>query len=531
MTNLAPATGHKTAAHKPPETTAGKPRNLASNIEGLARRYWKVEPRPVAFIDCTGGGLDDSGRKVPIVGPVSLGDVLRVRGDLGGSVYLCGSEAAPSIARWVTEAEVEGWIRRRVFSDDERPSGVWEHAQSRRQLRVTVASPWFGSASAEVASEAWRWIGGRIGEVFTGAGLAGSPGATGLDLLARSIPADHVYPSLITEVADEIRDSSGQQRAELVAAGAEVEAFYELDMRFAYAAVCRGLPSGSPTRYVGEEGGDYSARRVLASWEVPAGWRGPGLLPSKADDGSWRWLSKPGEHGRGWLDGSEARLARVHGWRIHVAQTLLWPNDRPDPLRTWITKLLGVFAEVEVASERREVTEAVAKAARSMVRSVVVQAIGQLQGRPQVVTCSAPVAEASAMPTSAVKPHLSPDAKTVLWHETRPSRWPELARPEWCSVIWARTRCRLLEANQADRKVGALHLPPGVGLIGFRGDCLYLDGDPRWPDDGRVGRYRVKTSLGPITVPGTITALDQLRRSGGSSRARAAIERAKAATR
>jgi hypothetical protein len=49
-------------------------------------------------------------------------------------------------------------------------------------------------------------------------------------------------------------------------------------------------------------------------------------------------------------------------------------------------------------------------------------------------------------------------------------------------------------------------------LVAIRGDAVYLSHHPRWPDDGRDGRLRVKGHVhGPLPWPADWTALNRLR--------------------
>src|SRR5260221_684717 len=80
------------------------------------------------------------------------------------------------------------------------------------------------------------------------------------------------------------------------------------------------------------------------------------------------------------------------------------------------------------------------------------------------------------------------DGDRLVWVEQAPNATPDLAHPEWSSTIWARARARLLSAPSS---TGALSLDSSQ-VVAFSTDAIYATCDPHWPDDGTVGRWRLK---------------------------------------
>src|SRR5262249_5827615 len=93
-------------------------------------------------------------------------------------------------------------------------------------------------------------FGSVVGETY-GVPLKGTPAATGLELVRRTLPrkrggAAHRYPILDTDTQNLIRAHCGQARNENYAADpdaaalipARIPGMYVYDMRFAYAALC-----------------------------------------------------------------------------------------------------------------------------------------------------------------------------------------------------------------------------------------------------------------------------------------------------
>jgi hypothetical protein len=91
------------------------------------------------------------------------------------------------------------------------------------------------------------------------------------------------------------------------------------------------------------------------------------------------------------------------------------------------------------------------------------------------------------------------------------SAFLDYVRPEWSSQIWGRTRARLLlHRDYSGTFTGALTLPYEQ-IVAQRLDSLLLTEDPRWPDDGKRGRFRVKGIYpGPIPWPQSGEDLSQL---------------------
>lgn len=485
------------------------------------RRNRRVTPRARCWLSIDDGTVWPPAVGDGVRGPggVELGAVLGfARGRGVGIVHAVGSTAG----EWVTAAAVSvapaGWTPGRQHLHGVGSVARWVHDDGHQVVIVDAASWGAEGVTARQAAEGFA-----LGvELIRDAGprhLArwepiGTPSAAGRDLLARVLPesADG-WPVPAPELAELIRSTTGQGRAELIRPGVDVDELVELDMRLAYGAVAWGLRSGVPTwhRYAPPtswDGGRLNGR-YLVEWSAPEGWAWPGILSARTDDGI-RWPLT----GRGWADGCEVDLALSFGWTVHVVEGWTWPAGGADPMRRWASMLTDAAGAAEKAARVGQVSHQVARCARGVARSMLVAAIGALWGAPHRVTRTCPV-ELAGGPGGppAGAPGVALRGDVVTWQELAPAAWPEMAHPEWAAHIWARTRCRLLSAPTAARgvKAGALHLDP-ERTIGFRTDCLYLAGPvPAWPDDGKAGRYRRKRSVpGPLRVPGDLVSLDRV---------------------
>lgn len=497
-----------------------------------ARRYWSHKRRPLAFVPTGGGvGVDSSGQQLRVGG-----ELVELLDGLAGyrMVYLCGADAG-RVVRAMFGAEPEGWQRVALHEHDRHPSVTFSRGD--QSVRFAAVGVWTGDDATDPAAvcEAWRWMADNVAP--TGGQLLATPSSTGRDWMARLLPRDIELPTLTDELCEQIRASSTQHRMELLGGGRDVPGMVELDMRLAFAAVLRQLPVGVPVRMTGEPSvyDPYRAGRYFGKWEVPADWSGPGLLPSTTGDG-WTWISRPGSTASGWVDGAELALARRQGWRVTVTESMVWPERALcDPLRQWAELLGGWYVKLDRGAVTG-LSDRAAAVARRMVRATIIHAIGSLRGKPQQVTRTCPEHLAAELVPAGSDWWVTADG-TVTWTEHTEPAWAEWVRPEWTAAVWARTRCRLLEspgakvAGRVTPKVGALHLPVGVELLGFRGDALYLTDDPRWPDDGAIGRFRVKVEHGPLSVPESLHELDEVRRNYSAAPAAESISSARAALR
>jgi hypothetical protein len=412
-------------------------------------------------------------------------------------VMLTGRPAAswPEVRAWATAGAGTGWAEGDHWLGSTSAPVFRFRSMSGREVEVRSGEAWFGSARPEAAAEAWELVRQVVERRFEGGGLLASPGATGVELMARSIPPSHDgYPTVSDEVQGVIRAATTQGRNELVEVEA-LPALVEFDCRWAYAALCRELPSG-PAVWNRGEPADWSP--FTQGWyrctvTVPAGWGQLGIVPELTADG-WVW-PRSGTI-TGWVSAVEVAQARRWGWSVTIHEGWTFPEpERPHPLDRWSRQLIAAREDVAQAEASAEVRAA----ASSAVRAILLHAIGSWWGSTRDVTRSAPIDQAEP---AAGAHDLTVDGDLLTWTETVTAGRPAMVHPEWSATIWARCRARMLDGPGAGRtRTGALHVP-APSVVAIRTDALYLTSDPGWSDDGAVGRlYRRRTIAGPHQPP------------------------------
>lgn len=470
----------------------------------------RIIPRTTAFLDwTTGEGITDDGRAwhlgahAPVARIVEHAAVEKV-----ARVMLTGPRphaADPDLWRAWSTAAPEGW----EIGHHDGTMPILRFRDEVARVEVMRAAMWWGSEirSPDVCRLAWLELAAAIGDRWPGAVLMTTPATTGRDLLARSIPEGTEWPCLPDDLAQLIRETSGQGRIQWLGTSARtLDAVYGYDGRVMYAALCRELPGGRCEHIPGEPSSTHARCRVRATWTVPEDWRHVGLLGMRDDNGGWTYPDRPGERGTGWIDGAELHMARRWGWSVKVHEALIWPQraGRAGPLDGWSKRLVDLLALYRPVAATDPVAYAVGRA----LRQIIITTVGALVGTGQVVTRATPLGD--PIPADAVSPHVADGV--VMWGERRPAAWPQMVHPEWSAAVWARCRARILDGPPCrGRRTGALHVHPDH-LLAIRTDALYVTSDPRWPDDGGAGRLRrTMVRRGPLRAPQSPAELLALR--------------------
>ena len=414
-------------------------------------------------------------------------------------VGVLGDGTLDGLRRWATAELREPWRHGSHYAEDPaRPVLKFENTTSGQRVTVIRASSWFGDDATSVDSvrDSWSQLDELVAAGWSGAKLLDSPAGTGTDLFLRSIPKGREWPTPPSEVAELIRATSGQGRIECCPADFTIPRLIENDGRLMYGGLCWSLPGA----FVSDDDGPYvpfARARYLVRVEVPAGWDHVGILGVKDSTGPWRYPSKPGEVFETWADGSELAVASDHGWPFVVLRRLMFEEGKP--LDKWAEQLVGLGLD-----------ESLPKLVRVGARAMLLHGLGSFTGRPRRLTRSVPLAEAERVPPEAVDVRVEA-GEMVYAVEERP-RQPMLVQPQWPAAVWGRARAALLDRPRLG--VGALRLPRET-VVAFRTDAIYTTEPTGWADDGKAGRFRVKsTREGPFPAPMSSADLLAIRDEG-----------------
>lgn len=433
--------------------------------------------------------------------------------------------------RWLQAAQLpEGWHPDGHYLRPPAPLFRFHHDDGRR-LTVMRGATWWGEGDHRVleAVEAWHLLGELVAAHFDEGRLLTTPASTGRYLLMRSITFGRSWPVLEDDTQELIRATSGQGRIQHFDRGdVSSTTVVGYDARLAYAAVATELGAGVPVHDTTDEYAGYQRGRYRVRARVPRDWPNAcqcgapghgtiGLLPCAEHDGSWSWPAGPGEVFTTWVDSSELHVALAHGWGVTILERLLFPmppypaltrrSGQPTkrgPLDAWAPKLAALRAA------HQEANPMVANA----LRMIVLTGIGALHGRGHASTHVVDIDQAGEVPADVTDVERVDDWLVYVEGADDAARWAAMSHPEWSAAIWGRARARLLDAPGRSRtdRTGALHVP-ARSVLAFRTDAIWLWGhDPRWHDDGRLGRYRRAHVLERVALPHTSRELDQLRK-------------------
>lgn len=478
----------------------------------------------VAFIDyATGRGVLDTGAPVPVTytpkrGRMPLAALLETARAAGVRRVLLTGKRPPE--RWL-EDQAEGWRPdpRGHYFDATDPTGrfIGPTDQDRVELRRTAAWLGEGAYTPRQAREAFALLVSALRAVARDrVGLMASPAATGQSLWAASLPEQWDGAQLPEELMILTRKSSPQHRMEVLghcykgcdahldAPRGKLPELHYLDGRLMYLACTRGRLAAPGRKLTAEQAEDllttnpYARARLYGAFKVPDGWDGPGLLMEPHPDGShWHAPNRPGYLGYTWADSLEWWEARRQGWHVGM-EGGGYQFHGPPVLETWTARVLRMRETVQ-AADADDTTKDLAAAA---VRMMALTTIGAFHGtgRDRTVVADGP----SAIPDGVKDWQVRPDG-TVVYRvpQTLTGNAAAFAHPELSSQVWALARHRVLQAMTS---------LPREAVVGVWGDAVYLDRDPGWEDDGKVGRLRSKGHLdGPLTRPTDLTGLNRLR--------------------
>lgn len=530
----------------------------APEIRYSERAFTPWTVKMSAYADLAAGeGITDDGRTFEIRKRgklASLAELLRALPEDVRYVHLTGADigTGSELMTWANTRPPKGWTATdRAHSSDEtrdrvslryrrpavdgRPGAqvvVYRAANWIDRDHETTTSPAeLRDAFALVLDGLRATFGDVVGEDY-GVPLKGTPAATGLELIRRTLPRDrsrtpHRYPVLPTEIQHMIRSHAGQARTEDFAsaethptAGAHIPdripGLYVYDMRFAYAALLDlELPAGPVVR---DEVPEFAKRG--SGWEpclyrvrvtVPEGWDRAGRFRTRDDAGVWIYPAEPGTVFESWTWERGLYAADRDGWKlgehVEILERYRFTGPKTKPLATF-GRALRELRDGWIPAQT-DAPESVRELGRIMARQIAIAAIGKLSGTPYGKLHSCPIEDLDARPTDGRSVWKSNDGKRWEWRENITGR-ETLIHPEWSAYIWATCREWLYD-HPAQKGVGLRHVPRAE-LIAARTDGFWTSTPQPVEDTGKVGHFRCQLAHdGELTTPRTYTELNAVR--------------------
>lgn len=505
----------------------------------------KYRQKPTVWLDyATSSGVDDKGLLVSARLASSqrkprLVDFLETAHAAGAEkVMLTGAIPAESGAGHWLLSDTPNWLSAdlRLTSP---PNATFKNETTGTEVMVRLASEWFADVpvTPAAAREAWVFVADALKAMDENASMAYTPGRTGLALWKLSAPKNLEIPSLTSDIAEEIHATSGQHHEEHLVAGSSfsehedcvplinptqtptINRFADVDGRFMFAAVGTEIGIGPGIRMKQDAASTmlfdepFTRARYEVRFRVPEDWDTLGILGVQHENknGGWYYPNRPGATGTTWCDGSEANLARQHGWDIQPLQAVAFQKAKP--LDTFFARVVRAR---DATVSNLEIGPLTKKAALAALRRILLHAVGGFASTGRTETHI--VDSAFDIPAEAEYKRLGDKFKYTQKNET--ARSPDFYHPEFAAQIWGRARARVLESPLAgthqNMKGGALHVPPSL-LIGINGDAIYTAHPPHWSlpvehgggDDGKPGRLRLE-GLIKGTIPTPITLNDRV---------------------
>ena len=450
------------------------------------------------------------------------------------------------------------------------PTGRFRHATTRKYLEVRTAAEWFGSTrmSPAQARETFQVLDALLGELFgkflpagTQTALMKTPGATGMNLWAASLPKSISLEPVAEDIAEELHATSGQHHLEHSVAGpsldehpdvvpmidpnviTKLDTFAYVDGRFMYASLCNRLGLGPGVRLNRTKAAElleadpYCRARFRVRFTVPDTWHHIGIFGVQHRDAAagWYYPNRPGATGESWADAAEIFVARKFGWTVEPIEAVVFSKKMPaqrkrfhgddhvarramteaKPLDTWAKKLTDAR---EMITRDPGLPPLMKTALGAALRAILIQTVGKFASRGRGMT------QFTKDPKTIPPEYVSSlkrlgEAYVYLIPQKMTRQQQMYYRPEFSVQVWGRGRAKVLHNITNGAECGALTLP-GSSIVGINGDAVYTSHLPQWAlpiedggaDDGKAGRLRLQGYLpGPVPTPITRAQRDKLR--------------------
>ena len=480
---------------------------------------WNPRPASILWLNADNShAITPSGRPINAIDHrPTIGEVLTLawRAD-ADRVMLTGANPP---AGWLLGGLPSGWTHGAHHLDADTPVGRYTNGEGRR-FEIRRAAEWFGAGTytPTEAAAGWHALTAALAEAVPGLRPLASPGATGREAWLRSRTFDQdghpiTPPQVTPEVAELLRNTSGQHRIELFPAPAvrtlAANELWLLDGRLMYAACVRELGTGPATMLTGTQAAHfyathpYGRARYQVTVTVPDWWEGAGILPLKSGDDArdgWEYPNQPGRTFTTWADASEVWLAAYQfKWPYAFRAGMEFTSGRP--LDTWAARLLRAVDKAGASADPA------GPLVRAGVRWMLLHSIGAWHstGRTETTITPSPMTRPAGDGWGAP----SVENYSAIWRRRVPldGRAAAMSHPEWSAQVWGRARARVLWAPTAVKGTyaGALTIP-AAQLVSIYGDAVMTTRAPEWAapeyDDGKPGRLRVKGYLPDLDAAG-----------------------------
>ncbi len=337
--------------------------------------------------------------------------------------------------------------------------------------------------------------------------IGDTPGQTGRELLAVSLPKDWKYPRLPNDLLELINRNFGQSRIETFSPKKAVlgNGVYVIDGRWMYASCVSHLPVGpcyhdNRNEFLGvttKAGNLYPACPGLYSCTitVSAEWNHIGLIKSGRSqvliDESGYYPNVPGEVFTNWTTSNELAIALGHGWQVQINERIIWPDTEKitDPLANWRRKLVNFREDIE--EELVKEYSKVGALQKDAIRSIVLHTIGSFHRFADVEEHFTPRSELP-IDEPVYRGKFRMTREGMYWLKAIPFtsvNRQKFVRPEWSAIAWGRARARLASF--------ALRLPY-EDIVSLRTDSVWCASLPGWlagEDTGKPGCFRLKEHI------------------------------------
>jgi hypothetical protein len=503
--------------------------------------------RSIAYVDvCQGTAITDDGTKVSFQANCSLPDLLTVPELMVCSrLYIVGQQpGAGNYETWLLNPVMlinYASGKRGHYIDAQDTNGHVARYQDRvsgNAIEIRRINTWLGdgdytNAQARAAMQiVLRYLQGSF---WPDAQLYGTPALTFQQIFNKHNRLQKkMFPVLSQEIRDVIHRTSGQGRIEFTGLDEldTIPGIKYYDGIFMYAALTWGLPTELATwDSLNEYAGKVPARYRIR-YTVPANWHHVGLFMTPKGKNAWCY---PGKDERGqtfetWVDGSEldvlgeyylssapatlekserekrALMIGFQSWDITILERIVFKPEKESkvtkPLNTITDKLVTIREKLKEVASQDEQSRLVYTLAAGAIRNILLHGIGSFNRTERDVT----YIQKNSDPAPDGFTKMDEIGNGLISYQVpqkTEAYTQQFEHPEWCALVWARCRARMLKA---------LLTLPREQILAIRTDAIALTHErPEWNNQQGTGKLRLKKGFTKkVPAPHSFQELDKL---------------------